>query len=344
MTGEATSGCVLAADIGGTRARFAIGQDGALRDAAEFAVAEFAVADFAGPVAALAAYLDRCGRPALQAAVLAIAAPVGDGEEAALTNGHWRFRRDELARELALPIGRLRLVNDFHALAAALPTLGQDDTRPVGESSGGVAGIAGAAMAVLGPGTGLGVAGLVPGLAGWEVIVGEGGHVTLAPDNARESAILDLARQQFSHVSAERLLSGAGLPLLHELAARVDGRPVILASDCPTPELVAAALAGDADCRNTVDTFCAWLGSVAGNVALGFGARGGVFIGGGIVPRLGPLFDASAFRARFEAKGRLNGYLAAVPTRVILCPTPALRGAARLAEETCRRGAQCSVQ
>ena len=326
MTGEAASGCVLAADIGGTRARFALGQDGALRDAAEFAVA-----DFSDPVAALAAYLDACGRPVLQAAALAIAAPVGDGEEAVLTNGHWRFRRNALARELDLSIGRVRLVNDFHALAAALPTLGPDDTRPVG---GVVAGaVVDAAMAVLGPGTGLGVAGLVPGRAGWEVVVGEGGHVTLAPDDARESAILDLARRQFGHVSAERLLSGTGLPLLHELAARVDGRPVILASEISTPDLVAAALAGDADCRSTVDTFCAWLGSVAGNVALGFGARGGVFIGGGIVPRLGPMFDASGFRARFEAKGRLNGYLAAVPTRVILCPAPALRGAARLAEE-----------
>jgi glucokinase len=185
-------------------------------------------------------------------------------------------------------------------------------------------------MAVIGPGTGLGVAGLVRSGTGWTAVSGEGGHATLAPGDERESGILRLARRRFDHVSAERLLSGTGLPLLHELVAEVDGRPAG-AAPASTADIVAGALAGDAACNATVDVFCGWLGSFAGNVALCFGARGGVYLGGGILPRLGGLLDRSAFRSRFEAKGRSTGYLAAVPTRVILCPAPALRGAARMA-------------
>jgi glucokinase len=317
------SDVALVADIGGTRARFALAEGDVIRDEAELAVA-----DFADPAAALAAYAERIGRPKVRAAVLAIAAPVGASgrDEPVLTNGTWRFRRAAVASVMDVPVTQVRLLNDFHALALSLPALTSDESRPIG---GGLA-TPDATVAVIGPGTGLGVAGLVRNSTGWTAVSGEGGHATLAPGDERESEILRLARCRFDHVSAERLLSGTGLPLLHELVSEVDGRPVAPAGSA---DIVAGALAGDAACGATVDTFCAWLGSVAGNVALCFGARGGVYLGGGILPRLGTLLDRSAFRARFEAKGRSTGYLAAVPTRVILCPAPALRGAARMAAD-----------
>lgn len=309
---------VLVADIGGTRARFALAVGGRVG-----AGTTLALADFATPLAAIRACLAAHGDPSLGGLVLALAAPV-DGTPVTLTNAGWSFDRAELAVALALPVARIHLLNDFAALALALPMLSPAELRQVG---GGLA-VAAAPRLVLGPGTGLGVAGLVRGAAGWLAVPGEGGHATLAPGDDRESRLLELARREYGHVSAERLLCGGGLPLLHRLSGQVDGRP-LGAPD--TPAIVAAALAGDADCRATIDTFCGWLGSVAGNLALAFGARGGVYIGGGIVPRLGALFDRSPFRARFVAKGRFAAYLAAVPTHVILAEAPALRGAAAYA-------------
>jgi glucokinase len=326
--------CRLVADIGGTHARFAVldarGVPGSVRI--------LAVADHAGPVEAINAYLDdemhqahgrkRCGRPLLSAAALAIAATVG-GDSVRLTNGRWTFSRSEIVRRLGL--ARLVLLNDFTALALSLPFLAADELRQVG---GGVP-VSLAPRAVLGPGTGLGVSGLFAADGRWLPLAGEGGHVSLAPADAREAAILALAWREMPHVSAERLISGTGLPFLHRLVAEVDagadqpgGAPDRLPAD-----IVAQALAGDALCRATVDTFCAMLGTLAGNLALTLGAQGGVYIGGGIVPRLGSLLEQSPFRARFEAKGRFAGTLAAIPTYVMLAAAPALRGAATVLNE-----------
>jgi len=180
------------------------------------------------------------------------------------------------------------------------------------------------------------VGGVVHTPAGWQALPGEGGHVTLSAADDRESLLLSHLRRTHEHVSAERLLSGIGLPLLHQALAALQGRPAPVLG---TPQIVERGLAAPGDavadvlCSDTLDTFCALLGSFAGNVALTLGARGGVYIGGGIVPRLGDRFFASRFRERFEAKGRFRGYLHAIPTPLITDTLAALSGAVAAIEQ-----------
>jgi len=305
----------LVADIGGTHARFALLD----RHGAPERVRVLAVADFTGPVEAIAAYLQDIGEPSLESAAIALAAPVHAGV-IRMTNARWSFCRAEIEKHFGLQ--RLLLLNDFAALALALPYLDAADLRQVG---GGEA-VPLAPKAVLGPGTGLGVSGVLHHGGQWLALTGEGGHCSLAPGDRREAEILALAWREHAHVSAERLLSGSGLPLLHRLVAAVDGWS---SAPLATPEIIARAVAGnDPRCRSVIDTLCAMLGALAGNLALTLGAQGGVYVAGGIIPRLGELFDQSEFRSRFEAKGRFTAYLAAIPTFVMLCPTPALLGAA----------------
>ncbi|WP_267873672.1 glucokinase [Massilia sp. Se16.2.3] len=173
----------------------------------------------------------------------------------------------------------------------------------------------------MGPGTGLGVSGVVPAGERWIALTGEGGHASFAPCTRDEFLILERLQEQYGHVSAERLLSGAGLEAIHR---------VLAGNELGAAAITGGALSGDAACLRTVETFCGILGSVAGNVALTLGATGGMYIGGGIVPRLGTLFASSPFRRRFEDKGRLSTYLARIPTWVITEPYPALQGVAAL--------------
>ena len=310
------SGLSLVADIGGSNARFAlVAADGCPRQVMTLPVQEHATLGDA-----VDAYLARQGRPELREAAIAIANPVC-GDRVSMTNHHWTFSVEQTRQQLGLQ--RLLLLNDFTALALALPLLETDELQQVG---GGTA-EAGAPMALLGPGTGLGVSGLLPtGPGQWLPLSGEGGHATLAPADARQARIIDACREHYGHVSAERLLSGIGLPCLHQAIAALSGeQPAAL-----TPaEIVTRALDGhDAHCVEALDVFCSLLGSFAGNLALTLGARGGVYIGGGIVPRLGRYFTDSAFRRRFEDKGRCRDYLAALPVYVIHAREPALRGAA----------------
>ncbi|MCM8626221.1 glucokinase [Accumulibacter sp.] len=306
----------LVADIGGTSARFALLDDAGL----PAQVRVLAVADHPGPAEAIDAYLAAIDAPGdLGEAAIALACPVHQ-PVVRLTNGDWEFSRESLQARLGLQ--RLLLLNDFSALALSLPHLGAADLHQVGSGTA----VHRAPKAVLGPGTGLGVSAIVFDRGRWLALAGEGGHCSLAPADQREAAILGLAWRELSHVSAERLLSGSGLPLLNRLVGAVDGRR---AEDLTPAAIVARAVSGDdVQCRAVVETFCAMLGSLAGNLALTIGARGGVYVGGGIIPRLGELFERSAFRARFEAKGRFATYLAAIPTFVMLAPTPALLGAA----------------
>lgn len=322
----------LVADIGGTTARFGwMAQAGSPVSH----VQKLRGADHAGPQEAARAYLDDV-RQSLgsdwappQAGAFAVATATG-ADRIAFTNSDWAFSRSETCR--ALGLSTLLILNDFEALALSLPGLTPQQLRPFG---GGQA-LPGAALAVLGPGTGLGVAGLVQAPDGRHVAVpGEGGHATLAATDEFELAVLAAARQVHSHVSAERLLSGIGMPALHAAVAAVLGQT---AEPLAAPEIVSRALgegAAPADplCRRTVDTFCALLGGFAGNVALTFGARGGVFIGGGIVPRLGEVFFESRFRERFEAKGRLDDYLQAIPTALVTDTLAALDGVAHALEQ-----------
>lgn len=305
----------LVADIGGTNARFAL--VGA--DRQPFAEQIFAGADFPDLATAIAAYLDTRGEPRPRRAAIAVATPV-TGDRIQFTNSPWSFSVETTRQKLGLE--RLLILNDFTALALALPLLGPNERRQVG---GGTA-VAEAPIGLIGPGTGLGVSGLVWSGHHWIPLQTEGGHVTFSPANEREWAIYRILRRQLDHVSPERLLSGPGLVNLYLALAELEGWP---AKALAPADITERALAGS--CRHCVDVlelFCGALGTAAGNLAITLGARGGVYIGGGIVIRLGDFFDRSEFRARFEAKGRFSDYLAAIPTWVITANNPALRGAA----------------
>jgi glucokinase len=311
----------LLGDVGGTNARWAwqAGPGQVPSHAATLAANEHASIG-----QSIAAYLNRQSLPAPRAAAFGIATAV-TGDVVRMTNHPWAFSIDALRRELG--VGRLLVLNDFETLAHAVPGLVAADLHAVG----GGAAVSGAALAVIGAGTGLGVSGLVAdGRGGWRVIVGEGGHVTLPASNAREASLMAVMRERFGHVSAERALSGPGLVNLYDAACRLDGE----APEALEPaQVLARSLPGTAahsvQCEEAVNVFAALLGSIAGNLALTLGARGGVFIGGGIVPRLGARFASLPFRARFEDKGRFRAYLEAIPTWVITADSPALLGAAR---------------
>ncbi|MFW6278136.1 MAG: glucokinase, partial [Halorhodospira sp.] len=211
----------------------------------------------------------------------------------------WELSALELAREAG--VAWAEVINDYQALARALPVLEREQCTHLG----GEVPLPGAALAVLGPGTGLGVSGLVPAATGWGVVAGEGGHVTLAPADDGEAALLATLRQELGHVSAEAVLSGAGLARLHRLLHGLER----------SPESITEALAaGEPQAARTMDQFLALLGNVAGNLALTLGARGGVYLAGGILPRLEPArLLASPLRERFLAKGRFRGYLEPIP-------------------------------
>ena len=216
------------------------------------------------------------------------------------------------------------MINDFTALAMSLPALRPSDLLALG---GGTA-VAGSTIALLGPGTGLGVSGLVPVATGrYSALSGEGGHVTLAATDDNEASLLSILRKKFGHVSAERVLSGAGLVNVYEAICTLEGRP---ARDLLPSDVTNAAVAGaDAQCVKAVHYFTRFLGNVAGNLALTLGSLGGVYIGGGVVPRLGAAFDAALFRQCFEDKGRYRPLLSTMPVWVITAATPALVGAGR---------------
>jgi len=310
----------LLADIGGTNARFAL--QGADRHVFED-VEVLACTDYATLGEAMQAYLGRAAArglavEGLRHAALAIANPVED-DRVSMTNHHWSFSIEALRDDQRLET--LLVVNDFAALAMSLPHL----TSAGRERIGGGMELAGRPIGLIGPGTGLGVSGVIPADGRWIALASEGGHVSFAPANRDEVAILEALWGEYGHVSAERLLSGMGLELIHW---------ALTGQRLDAPAITGKALDGSsADCLRTVDTFCGILGSVAGNVALTLGATGGMYIGGGIVPRLGPLFTESAFRTRFEDKGRLSPYLARIPTYLITEQYPALHGVSALLED-----------
>ena len=308
-------------DIGGTNARFGWQ---AHASAPISHVQVLPCAEHASLVAAGQSYLQAQDLPTPACAAFGIANPV-TGDQVAMTNHHWKFSIQATREALGLP--RLLLLNDFTALALALPLLPRDQLRQVGSGQA----APGAAIGLIGAGTGLGVSGLLP--VGhqnkWLPIAGEGGHVTLSAGNDLEYAAIAQLRQRYGHVSAERILSGPGLvDLYHALCVLKDGQDREITK--PAEVMERAETLPDSIAAQTLDMFCGLLGCVAGDLALTLGARGGIYIGGGIVPRLGERFDRSSFRQRFENKGRFRNYLAAVPTWVIQSPvSPALQGASQ---------------
>ncbi|HYD81285.1 MAG TPA: glucokinase [Paucimonas sp.] len=312
----------LLADIGGTNARFALERAPGRIDT----IRVLRAADYAEFTEAVEAYLNEAGHPPVQHAAVAIANPV-HGDWVRMTNHHWAFSIDEARRRLGFDT--LLVVNDFTALAMALPHLEPEHRRQIGGGApdpGGVVGLVGA-------GTGLGVGGLIPSDGRWIALASEGGHASFAPNDMRELAVLQYAWRRLPHVSAERLVSGQGLELIYEaLAARSDDAAASARLDAP--EIVKRMLDGsDPQCLEAVECFCAMLGTVASNVALTLGTLGGLYIGGGIVPRLGDYFERSPFRERFEAKGRFADYLKQIPTYVITAPYPAFVGVAAILAE-----------
>jgi glucokinase len=309
----------LIADIGATNTRLALVEGGAVARARLFATD-----DFASLAEAIDAYL-AAEKPARRPnrAVLAVAAPV-TGNRVTLTNHPWTFSIEALRKRYGL--AALRVINDFAANAIAVPHLTEGDRAQIG---GGTP-VVGAPIGLIGPGSGLGVSALIPN-GGAAFIQGEGGHVTMAPADAREAAVLDLMRARFDHVSAERCLSGPGLVNLYNALSELAGER---AAPLTAAQITDAGIERDYPrAREAKEMFCAMLGTVAGNLALTVGARGGIYIAGGIVPKLGQAFAQSGFRARFEAKGRFQGFMAAIPTYVITHAEPAFLGAAKLLEQ-----------
>jgi glucokinase len=302
----------LVADIGGTHARFALcGPDEEPQDERKLEVA-----DYQGVVEAARAYL--AGRRVAHA-VFAVATHV-DSDWIHLTNAPWAF--SVRATRDALGLERLAVINDFTAQALAVPRLARGDRVRIGGGEP----QAGAAIAVLGPGTGLGVAGLLPLEGIWYPIPSEGGHVSLAPHDERDAAVLACLQRRFGHVSNERVLSGPGLINLATALATLDGETLVL--DDPQ-EVSRRAASGECRfCREALQRFSSFLGAAAGDLALIFCALGGVYIGGGLTKRLGPLLDAERFRASFVTKGRFVDYLTRIPTYLVTRRDPGLLGAA----------------
>lgn len=318
-TGHLDGTCRLIADIGGTNARFALLNGGEPQDEQVLACADYP--DFHS---AVEQYLTQVGansgRKRPREAAVAIAGPI-TGDIIRMTNHVWQFSAARVRQQLGL--SRMIFLNDFTALAMAVRHLPANELEPIG----GGRPVANAAIGIIGPGTGLGVSGLIPSGEHWIPLQGEGGHVTLSVMNEREIAVLTQLHQRFSHVSAERVISGPGLVNLYEALCAIDR--IVPDSLAPKEITRRAAEASCKHCMEAVSMFCALFGTLCGNLVLTLGAVGGLYIGGGVVPHFGRLFNSSPFRDRFEDKGRYVEYLAAVPVYVIKSALPAFVGLTR---------------
>lgn len=307
----------LLGDIGGTNARFALvhGEGMPIVQALTLPTGQFP--DLA---TAAQAYLQRVGLPTVLQACIAMANPI-DGDVLKMTNNHWQFSIEATRQQLGLH--SLLMLNDWEAMAMAAPALGGSDLQQIGSGRP----VADAPKGLIGPGTGLGVSSLVRSHRGdWVPIAGEGGHVSLSPSCAREADILRILWRSHPHVSVERVVSGMGLENLYRAICALNGTE---AEDLVAAQVTERALAAtDAACEEALERLCCLLGHAAANLALTLGARGGIYIGGGIVGRLGNYFAQSGFRASFEAKGRFQTYMQRIPTYVIRAEQPALMGCA----------------
>jgi glucokinase len=310
---SAVTSQILLGDIGGSNARFAV-----LAGAELSPIEVLAVKEHPRFADALEAFLGlHSGGGAISQAWLAVAGPV-EGNRCSLTNCSWIIDAGALQMEFGWP--KVRVINDFEAIAWSLPHLAPSDLYAIGEGTAS----RGAPMAALGPGTGLGVSCHLPRLEGDIVIASEGGHATLPGTSNREDAVIERLRERFGHVSLERVLSGDGLVNLYQAIQSIDRSP---ARKRGASEITSAALDGSCViCREALELFCGILGTVAGNAALTFSARGGVYIAGGIAPRIVEFLAGSQFRNRFESKGRYQSYLAEIPTFVIIHQQPAFVG------------------
>ncbi|MDA9479677.1 glucokinase [Bradyrhizobium sp. CCBAU 65884] len=319
MTAASSKATTLLADIGGTNARFALLADGKIGP-----ISHIAVGDFGTFQQALAAYLGDTAPPGtIRNAIFAASGPVQNGR-CALTNNSWIIDAAELCSDHGF--SSVRLINDFEAVGWALPRLPPGSLLQLG----GRERVAGAPLAALGPGTGLGMVISIPHAGAPIVLPSEGGHSTMAGSSLREDAVIEHLRRRFGHVSSERVLSGAGLENLYDALASIDG---VTVPERRAVDITRAGVEGTCPIsRAAVDMFCAMLGSVAGNLALAIGAKGGIFIAGGILRHMPEYLAASQFRARFEGKGRLKAYLAPIPAYLVLDEYVAFVGLRALTE------------
>lgn len=307
----------LIADIGATNSRCALLDDGGQVVARE----TFGNNEFSDLESLLEHYLQHrrpSDRP--RRAALAVAAPILS-DRVQMVNIDWQFSQAELQRHFKL--AGLTVVNDFAAVAWGLPDLSSAELRKVGRGDA----ASRSPMAVIGPGSGLGVAALIPATDGWVPVTGEGGHVSIAPITSTEAAVADCIRSRSGHCSAEDLLSGPGLINIYNALGQLAKRETV---SLTAAEISTAATGGDTLALEARAMFFSVLGTVAGNLALTVGARGGVFVAGGIIPQLLAPFSESDFRERFEAKGTYRSYMEAIPTYVITHPQPAFRGLQKL--------------
>lgn len=313
MTGQTSR---LVADIGGTNTRFAIATAGG-----ELLKPATLETRRAGSLPQAAeAYLQRIDLPRPERGCFAVAGPI-EGDAVRLTNHDWEFSVEEVRRELGLE--QLRVINDFEAIALALPALGAGDLIQVG----GDRPVPGRPKAVLGPGTGLGVAQLVETHEGFVPIATEGGHASIGPRDEAELQILATLLRHGQQLSREALLSGPGIERIYWALCMQGGGAY---EGHTAAEIRQHAVDGtDPVCRRALLHFCAFLGTAAGDQALCCGAEGGVYIAGGIVRRFTDFLRASRFRERFEDKGPMHDYVCKIPVYVISRDNPGMIGAAR---------------
>ena len=325
---------VLLADIGGTNARFALADTAArvplLRDSVE----KYAVADFPSLGDAARHYLaqrsaDGSGHDHVRSGVFAVAGRV-EGEHARITNHPWVIHAPRIRGMLGFE--HVRLVNDFAAQSMAIPALQADDLvalgsvqwEPDAEPRDRI-------YAVIGPGTGLGVGVLVVRDGSYWPLETEGGHVSFPPGTPEEIAILEQLSGTFGRVSNERLVCGPGLVNIHRALSEIAG---VDPGPMQPEDVTAGAQAGDPRCMRAVDVFCAVFGAIAGDLVLTTGAWDGVFLTGGLVPRMLDALRHSGFRQRFEHKGRFSPNMARVPSIAVLHPHAGLLGCAVIARRT----------
>lgn len=314
---------ILIADIGGTNMRFALSEGGKLHDIKTSPWPE--VPSLIDPALE---YIESMGiKP--EHAVFACASAQPDLKSVRMVNvgqadQPYSFEVDEVRR--ALGLSSLRMINDFGAVALSIQSLEAKDIIKVGGGSA----ISQRPIGILGAGTGLGCSSLIWNGQGYQPVSGEGGHATIGGTNQRECALIEWLHKKFPHVSCERVLSGPGLVNLHEAIRALDRQPFVGRTPA---EIMQLGLAGqDSACREALDVFCSLLGSVAGNLALILGSSGGIYIAGGLVPRMSDYLAQSAFRRSFSAKGRYHDYLEAIPTFIVTHPSPGLLGAAVAAQ------------
>lgn len=312
----------LVADIGGTNARFSALLEGHLESQYEFHHSVEEYPEFEHLIAILLQEIKSATgwQNPPSGACFAVACPP-DTEIIRFTNSHWTFEKTQL--QASLGCDTLLIINDFEAVAHGITELSEDDLVKVG----GETPVANKAVGILGAGTGLGVACLVPHADGYHVLDTEGGHADYSPIDDLQSAVVNALRARFRRVSLERLLSGKGLLNIYTALCSIENTD----TNFETPaEVVAAALDGsDTKALQTLNMFCEGVGAAAGNLALTFGAKGGIYIAGGVIPRFQEFFIKSGFRSKFEDKGRFVSYLKSVPVYLVVRSNLGLLGAAK---------------